>query len=81
MVLQNGGVPSQNLGMMILSRRDLRHGVSHLSEHSSEALLLSANLGSLGARFRKLVENALALLSQKPEIDAFVSHGAIMPSR
>jgi len=48
MVLQNLGMPRQDLGVVILRRGNVRHGIRHLSEHGRQTLLLGAHLAEQG---------------------------------
>jgi hypothetical protein len=59
--------------MPLLRRSDLRHGIGDFADKRSQGMLLGPDLGTFGARFGKLVKNALALFSKKAKVN-FVSH-------
>jgi hypothetical protein len=57
----------QDFGVMVLPSRNGRYSVRHFADDLSKALLFAAHIG-------QLAKNALALFSQKPEINVFFGH-------
>ena len=61
--------------MVLLRCGNRRHGVRDLADQARKVLLFGAKLG---AHFRKFIKDALALFREKPEIDVFIGHGAMV---
>jgi len=70
--------PAEDFRVSLLRRRDRRHRIGDFAKQRSEGVMFGSIIGAFGARFGKLSKDFLALLRQKPEIDAFIGHGVIM---
>ena len=70
--------PLKDARMVLLRRGNRRHDIRDLFDQARKVLLFGTKLRALGARFRQLIENALALVRKKPEINVFIGHGAML---